>query len=264
MTSRRSAVLSTLAAGLLIAGLAGGSAAQSPAPSGLDGTNWLLGSITSGGTTTPVVSGTNAGIDFVGDAAGGSAGCNRFMASYTADASALTFGPIATTMMACDEATMAFETSYLAALATVASYTNDGTALTMMDASGAAVLAYSAAPVATVEGPWLVTGINNGNDGVESPIDGSNPTVAFSPEGTVEGFGGCNNFSGGYSTDGTAIAIGPLMSTMMSCGEALDTQEFQYLTALQAATVWSINSGALELRDDSGALQVGANSAIGR
>ena len=116
---------------------------------------------------------------------------------------------------------------------------------------------------ASVEGPWNVTMVNNGNEGVEPAPDGIGATIAFGPEGTVEGFGGCNSFSGGYSVDGDAIAIGPLMSTMMSCGEASDTFEAQYLTALQAATTWSLSAGTLELRDDGGALQVGATSAIG-
>ena len=59
-----------------------------------------------------------------------------------------------------------------------------------------------------------------------------------------------------------SIAIGPLMGTMMSCSETTDTFERRYLAALEAATTWAIVSGALELRDDEGALQVMASSAI--
>jgi len=50
---------------------------------------------------------------------------------------------------------------------------------------------------------------------------------------------------------------------MMSCGEATDTFEMQLLTALQAATVWSVSTGTLDLRDATGAQQVEATSAIG-
>ncbi len=81
-------------------------------------------------------------------------------------------------------------------------------------------------------------------------------TADFSPDGHVSGNGGCNNFNGGYSYTDTTIAIGPLMSTMMACGDATDSVEQQYTTALQAATVWAITDGALELRDAAGALQV--------
>ena len=261
MAHRRMNGFALLAAGLLVAGVSGSVMAQSAPPAaGLASTSWLLGDI--GGT--PVASGTNATLVFADEYAGGSDSCNRFTTGYTSDGvSTLSFSEIATTMMACDEATMAFAQSYLAALATVASYTQTADALTLMDASGASVLGFGQGAIADVEGPWLVTGYNNGKEAFVSPIADSGLTVAFGPEGTVEGFGGCNNFSGGYSVDGSAIAIGPLMSTMMSCGEELDTQEFQYLTALQAATTWAFEGGSLTLRDDAGAMQVTMVSAIG-
>ena len=79
---------------------------------GLDRTDWLLATV----GDAPVASGVNANLLFAREEAGGSAGCNRFVASYASDgASTLTFGPIAATMMMCDEATMAFEQGYLAA-----------------------------------------------------------------------------------------------------------------------------------------------------
>ena len=96
-----------------------------------------------------------------------------------------------------------------------------------------------------------------------SPIAGAEPSIAFHADGTLDGFGGCNQFGGGYSVDGSAIAIGPLHSTLMSCSEEIDTQEVQLLTALDAATTWTVSGNQLELRDDSGALQVSAVSAIG-
>ena len=44
----------------------------------------------------------------------------------------------------------------------------------------------------------------------------------------------------------------------MACADpAIDTLSQQYYAALTAATTWSVDaSGALELRDDDGALQV--------
>jgi heat shock protein HslJ len=70
---------------------------------------------------------------------------------------------------------------------------------------------------------------------------GLNLTATFANDGTVSGFGGCNNFSGTYTagTDGT-MTIGPLANTAMAC-EALN-QETAYLTALQAASSFSFRS----------------------
>jgi heat shock protein HslJ len=262
---RRALAVSIALSGLLAATIAGGASAQSPSAAtsgGLTANAWLLSSV----GAQPVASGVNADIAFTDEAASGFAGCNRFFGSYTTDGtSSLTFGPLATTMMACDDATNAFEQGYLGALATVASYAIDaqGT-LTMSDATGAAVLTYAATPPDSVEGPWNVTGVNNGKEAVVSVPLGISASVSFHPDGTVEGFDGCNNFAGGYSVHDAAIAIGPLMGTLMACGDPADTFAQQYLTALQAATTWAIVSGGdLELRDDSGALQVSATSALG-
>ena len=264
MTTFRSRALSGLIAGLLVAGLAGAASAQSSSPAattgGLDGTDWLLASV--GGS--PVASGVNANLLFTTAEAGGFGGCNRFFTSYTSDGvSTLTFGAIASTKMACDEATDAFEQSYLTALGTVASYAVTADGLSLADSGSTVVLTFAATAPASVEGPWNVTNVNNGNQGVEAVPEGIGASVAFGPDGNVEGFGGCNSFSGGYSVNGDAIAIGPLMSTMMSCGEATDAFEVQFLTALQAATVWSVSAGTLDLRDATGAQQVEATTAIG-
>ena len=256
----RSGLVAVLSAGLLAVSLAPVASAQSPAPNALAGSGWVLGTV--GGS--PVASGINANLVFADTDAGGFGGCNRFFGGYTTDgASTLVFGPLASTKIACDDATNAFETSYLSALATVATYAISDTGLDLSDASGAVVLSFGAEAPASVEGPWIIGSVNNGNQGVETVPEGISATVAFGPEGTVEGFGGCNNFFGGYSVDGDQIAIGPLMSTMMACDEATNTFEAQLLAALQNATVWSLNAGTLELRDADGALQVDATSAIG-
>jgi len=248
----------TLAATLLLS-LAGVASAQSPAASSaapvLAGTEWNLVSTGSGGTQTPVPTGITATLQIDGTLAGGTSGCNRYMAQVSTT-SGVVFTDVAGTLMACPEPQMTFETAYLAALATVTDYTIADQTLSLTDGSGNAVLVYQAAAPASIEGAWVVTGYNNGKQGVESPPDGVVLTADFTPDGSVSGNGGCNNFNGGYSYTDTTIAIGPLMSTMMACGDPKDTVEQQYLAALQNATVWAINSGSLELRDASGALQV--------
>ena len=264
----RSILRALLVAGTLITALAGGAAAQSPAASDiaiatvLDDTNWSLRTITTGGSTTPVADGAGATLDFVAGDAGGSAGCNRFSASYTADATTLTFGPIMTTRIACDGPSTALGTSYLGALPTVASYTAAGGTLTLMDASGGAVLTFGSAPMPSVEGSWVVTGFYDGS-AAAIPSAGSGLTVAFASDGRVNGSGGCNDFGGPYGVSGNEIFIGPLMSTMSACDATLDTQEQQYLTALQQASTWAIDSGKLKLRDYSDTLWVGADRAGG-
>ena len=164
-------------------------------------------------------------------------------------------------MMFCEDSA-AFETSYLTALASVQTYKEGAGTLDLADASGTTVLSFGAMAPASVEGPWIVTGYNNGK-GVESVAADSAPSMAFDPDGLVQGFDGCNNFSGGYGVNGAAITIGPLMGTMMACSDDINAQAQAFLTALQSSSTWKVSAGALELRDASGALQVGATSAIG-
>ena len=70
----------------------------------------------------------------------GSGGCNNFFAGYTLDGSSLTFDQAGSTMMACEEAAMAFEQAFLASLADVASYTIVGDRLHLFAADGGLLL----------------------------------------------------------------------------------------------------------------------------
>jgi heat shock protein HslJ len=83
----------------------------------LAGTSWTLVSV--GGA--PVVEG-GVGARLAFDAAGnvgGSTGCNSVSGTYALDGTSLTFGPLMTTRMACEEPLMAQETAVLDALAAV-------------------------------------------------------------------------------------------------------------------------------------------------
>jgi heat shock protein HslJ len=252
----------TLAALLAVVGAcSAGAPAASPSPSGpspLVGTSWNLTML---GNAAPTSSAT---LTFTDDNAGGLAGCNTFTASYTADASALKFGPIAMTRMACEPGVSAFESAYVSALTNTTKYTMSTDQLTLQSGGGEALLTYAAGSPTDIEGQWTVTAFNNGNDAVVSVALGSTITMNFDNEGQVSGNGGCNQYSGGYSLDGSNISIGPLRSTMMACpDEAVGTQESQFLAALDAAETWSLSGPQLEIRGDGDAILVNAVASSG-
>lgn len=119
----------------------GSSSGGSTSPAALTGT-WVLdgGSIDALSVDAP--SGTDVTIAFADGKASGSAGCNTFSGSYeAADDGSLTFGPLASTMMACDDQVMALETAYLGALGDVSSFEVDGD-LTLT--AGSITLTYAA------------------------------------------------------------------------------------------------------------------------
>lgn len=68
----------------------------------------------------------------------GSTGCNRMMGGYELDGDRLSFGQLATTMMACPGDVMEFEREFLDALGDVASWQVEGESLTLVDGEGEA------------------------------------------------------------------------------------------------------------------------------
>jgi heat shock protein HslJ len=89
---------------------------------------------------------------------------------------------------------------------------------------------------------WTLAG---GVDTVEDAV----PTLTLE-DGTASGFGGCNQFTGGYEVDGDTISLGPLASTMMACPDDVTAVETAYLPALEAADAWAIDGGELVLSKD--------------
>lgn len=252
-------VFATLA--FVAAACSGSSGASStPEISPLANSEWQLTSMLG---RTPS-NGTSITLSFSTIQAGGFSGCNQYSTQYATLDTGLTFGAIASTRKQCAELISGIEQQYYTTLSIINHWSMSGDTLTLLNVTGDADLIYARMAPASVDGPWNITNVNNGQQAVVSVPIGVTANITFAPDNTVQGFGGCNNFSGGYSVDGDKITIGPLMSTMKACEEPANSFEFQLMTALQSSTKWSVTNGTLDLRDDSGAQQVAATSAIGR
>ena len=154
---------------------------------------------------------------------------------------------------------MAAETAYFAALEKTASYTSDGSKLTLLDKDGTELLVYVKSEVSLL-GKWTVTGYNNGKEAVQSVIASSTITMEYGEAGALSGNAGVNNYNAKYESTGMGeIQITAPATTKMAGPEDLMAQEQQFLTALQAAKTYQIRGETLEMRDTSGAIQVTAN-----
>ncbi len=197
-------------------------------------------------------------IQFTSDGkASGSAGCNRYSGTYTVSGNKMQISsPLATTTMACAQEIMDQENAYLKALGEVKSYSVSGEQLALKDGSHNDLLVYEAQSQALQGTSWDVIGYNNGKQAVTSVLAGTTLTAEFGKDGTLSGNGGCNTYSGPYQVNGNQITIGPLISTMMACGDPAGVmdQETQYLAALQSAATYQMDGTALELRTKDGAL----------
>lgn len=249
-----------LLAGVFVLTFAGASVAKSPPASPgtlrptLEGTQWALQQLAVDAALTDIPTDVAATLLLQDGQASGAAGCNTFSGEYTIDGDALTFGPMMSTMMICEDQKASTEASYLAEFPLVASYMVEGETLGLLDASGVPLMTFAAVMTQPIAGSWVVTSYNSDRNDMAPPLTGSLLTAVFGADGTIEGNSGCNHFSGPYTTDGDGIAIGPLTSTRVACGSSeLQDQEAQYLALLTASDKWSQEAGVLELIDTQGA-----------
>jgi heat shock protein HslJ len=239
-------------------------ATPAAAASGLSGTAWTVVNYNNGNqAVVGMIAGSEVTLNFGTDGqVNGSAGCNRYAGPYQSQDKALKVGPLASTMMACPSpaGVMEQETKYLTALQNAATYTIDGSTLTIRDASGAIQVVATASSAATglAGTAWKVMNYNNGNQAVVGMITGSEVTLNFGADGQVNGSAGCNRYTGSYQAEDKNLKVGPLASTMMACPspEGVMEQETKYLAALQNAATYSIDGSTLTIRDNGGAMQV--------
>lgn len=118
-------------------------ATLAPQATSLAGTSWKVVGVNNGKTAVVSIATTqDITMDFAADGrVAGSAGCNRYTGSYTAEGSSVTFGPAAATRKMCaDQAVMEQEHNFLTALGTVRTMQVEGDHLTLRTADGATAL----------------------------------------------------------------------------------------------------------------------------
>ncbi|MEM6673615.1 MAG: META domain-containing protein [Planctomycetota bacterium] len=224
----------------------------------LDGTSWTLKDL-AGQSAAP---GTTPTMQFEGGTISGTDGCNRYNGGYEVEGNAFRLtGSMMSTQMACPDEIMSFAQAYLAALTDARTVRLDGDDLVMQNAGAATVATFAPVSQSLAGTSWTITNLNNGKAAVTGVIAETNLALNFVDEKSVAGSSGCNRFSGSYTQDGETITIGPLAVTRMMCAEpeGVMEQETLCLRALEAARVLRVEGNRLELRNETGALQIGAN-----
>lgn len=244
------------AALLLLTACASTSPSAVPSPpaelASLSGTAWVLETL--GGK--PALEATTVTARFAADGTiSGSSGCNRYSGPFSTSGNAIKVGDVASTMMACDDAIMAQEKSFLGALTTASAFSVDDTTLTLSDRDGAALATLTWQDQDLAGSSWILTGYNNGKGAVVSVLTDSTATLAFTEIGKVNGTGGCNRFMGGFQAEGSALKISQLAGTKMACVEpdGVMAQESAIMTALASTASFVLEGNMLTLKDASGA-----------
>ena len=235
-------------------------AACSPGTEGgggqLEGTKWVLGSFSQDGSLTILPETLYADAQFDANRLTGFAGCNEFSALYRAGGRTLLVGKPAMTLMACDEASMAFEQAYLSLLGQSRFYTSRANTLTVYDGDRNTLLVFDAAPRNPLLGKWIVESYGVEPSTVVAVLPDTEIDVVFNVL-SVGGFAGCNSFSGTYGTNGNGVRVSPLATTRLACEQAVMDQETAFLEAFQGASFIESRGQRLNLTDRKGQLVVG-------
>ncbi|MEJ2140046.1 MAG: YbaY family lipoprotein [Gammaproteobacteria bacterium] len=97
----------------------------------------------------------------------------------------------------------------------------------------------STQPAATLtDTDWLLTAIVG--ETISVPANADTPYLRLTAEGNiVQGFSGCNRYSGTWQLNGDTISFGPLAMTMMACADD-DAIESRFMPALEKASNYVI------------------------
>jgi heat shock protein HslJ len=266
-----SIALSLVAALVLVVAACGGDDDDQPAGTGtedagvpataevLEATTWQLTSYADNKTgDLTAASETSVGTaKFDGRQVAGSTGCNQYSGSYTLGADgAISFGPMATTRMACNADLTAQEQGYLAGLTAARQAVVADKALQLLNDNHDTVLLFSPPEGAVLEGAsWNVINYRTPN-AVTSSILGADITMQFAG-GHITGNSGCNDFTASY-TSGSASS-GDLAITDYQRGNAVCTtppgvaeQEQAFAAALMSAVGYEIVGTRMTLLDNQG------------
>lgn len=115
-----------------------------PAPEPLVGTNWTLASFHTTDAVSSVFAGTTITAIFHDDGrVSGSAGCNRYFASYTLPETLISVGAVGSTKMYCTSpGYMQQESTYLASLSRAATFSINGKRLILTDTERKTLLSF--------------------------------------------------------------------------------------------------------------------------
>ena len=210
----------------------------------------------------PAIPGTLVTLEMSEGFVSGSDSCNGFAGSMPLandGALKIDFAGYARTDQGCKSPEILAQAELvIAVLEEATAYTLDGDRLTINDAAGNQIV-FGPQPEVLLIGktwsvPMLYTELPGGEIRGDALVEGTEITLTFNADGTLEGNASCNTYGGDYTLDGASITIDSLYWTEMACLDppGVMEQEMTYLDTLQSVTTWQIGMNGLTLTTDDG------------
>ncbi len=216
---------------------------------------WILVAYGDPANPTVVAGGVDLTALFTPDGqVSGYGGCNTFSGSVQAATDGtMAIGPIATTMMACEQG-MDQETAYLSALQSARSFnfsTEGRLQITYGPETGAnQVMIFIVGAKALTESNWVL--VSYGDPAAPQPVpSGLVITAAFTSDGYMTGLSGCNQYNVPYTTQDNQLTLGPIAITQMACPTGMEAEQ-AYLTGLGTVAKYTITGPVLTLSNSEG------------
>jgi heat shock protein HslJ len=216
--------------------------AQSPSPVPVLDVEWTLTHLD--GEAVPADPAITATFASSGTLSG-TGGCNGYSATWTSNGVELGVSDLLATFASCGAEVDARESSYFALIQEAASWSLDGSSITVTTTDGSTLVFGGDAATTdglALVGDWTLTTVDD-----EAPPRDMVVTLSIAADGTLSG-AACNQYNASYTaTESGDLTVDPIIATRMSCGEAQDGFEAAYLDGLQGATGWGTQSGRLTL-----------------
>jgi heat shock protein HslJ len=260
MTTRSLRILTAgLAAALLVTACGDDSTSGSPATAAdLDGRRFLL--VDSSGLE--LADEGTVSLVFEDGNLGASGGCNQLSGPYDVDDGVLTMGPMATTEMACEPASLMDQDMAVAEfLASTPTITLDGNDLAL--ATDSITMTFLDNAVANPDQPlegttWQLTGTVTGETASSVPMGAEASLTIEGGQAAIDT--GCNTGSGGVTVGEGTLSFGPIAVTKMACEPELMELEATVLSVLSGEATYEIDSDQLTVTNGDNALQFTAAS----
>lgn len=217
----------------------------------LDGSAWVLSSLPG----RSLVAGATPTARFEDGRVSGSDGCNRYAMPFVEHGSAIQIGPQGpSTLMACEEETMAQAEAFRAALLAARRVRHGAESLELLDANGAAVATLAAQAGSLAGTSWNVIHINTGQ-AIVGVLSDSTVNLVFDAEGRASGSAGCNQYTVAYSADGDSLSFSRVAATRMACPDpSVMEQEAAFLRALEWVKALQFENDRLDLLQEDGSI----------